>query len=95
MPHNPSEEGPSREEPGNPIPPESADEQDQDCPRGYEGKAFLEHLEDSMNEHETLGRLLVQSERPHLESRTQGLPEYLPGRLDKGDQPGRRRCRGT
>ena len=92
MPHNPAEEGPSREEPGNPIPSESADEQDQDCPRGYEGKAFLEHLEDSMNEHETLGRLLAESERQCRESRTERLPEDLPGRLDKGDPPRRRSC---
>ena len=60
MPHNPAEEGPSREEPGNPIPPESADEQDHDGSATYRDKTFMEHFEDATNEHETLGKLLAQ-----------------------------------
>ena len=92
MPNTPAEEEPPKEEPGTATPPEGADAQAHDSPRGHGGKAFLEHLEDSMNEHETLGRLLAESQRQCRESRTEELPEDLPGRLDKGDPPRRRSC---
>ena len=60
MPNSRAEQGPSREEPGNAMPPESADGQDQEGPRGHDRKTFLEHARDSMNEHAELGRLLAQ-----------------------------------
>ena len=59
-PSNRAEEGPSREEPGTVIPPEGADEQDQDDPTTNRKKTFLEYAEDAMAEQETLGRLLAQ-----------------------------------
>ena len=40
-----------REEPGNATPPEGTEGQDQDGPRGHDGKTFLHHAEDVMNEH--------------------------------------------
>ena len=46
-----------REEPGDAIPPESADELDQDGPRGHGGKTLLEHARDAMNENAELGSL--------------------------------------
>ena len=55
MPNTPAEQESAREEPGNPTPTDSADEQDQEGPRGHEGKTFLEHMEDSMNKHAELG----------------------------------------
>ena len=60
MPLDPVEKEPPREEPGIATPPKSADGQDQDAPRGHGGKTFLEHARESMEEHETLGRLLAQ-----------------------------------
>ena len=60
MPNSRAEEGPTREEPGGAIPPETADEQDQGGPATNRTKTFLEHCEDAMNEHDTLGRLLAQ-----------------------------------
>ena len=60
MPSSPAEDQPSREDPGNAIPPEGADEQDQHGPTAYREKTFLEHLEDAMNEHAELGRLLAK-----------------------------------
>ena len=95
MPNSRAEEEPPREEPGDATPPESADEQGKTLRRATAGKTFLEHGEDSMNEHDTLLRLLTESERQCRESRTQGLPGDLPGRRDRDDQPGRRSCRGT
>ena len=59
-PNSRAEEEPSREEPGNAISPESADEQEQDGPATNRKKTFLEHCEDAVNEHETLGRHLAQ-----------------------------------
>ena len=59
MPSSRDEEEPSREEPGNAIPPEGTDEQDQDGPTTKRKKTFLEHAEDAMNEHKTLGKLLA------------------------------------
>jgi len=58
------EQGPPQDEPGTAIPPESADAQDQDAPRGHGGKTLLEHARESMDEHDTLGRLLAESEEP-------------------------------
>ncbi|MYC37031.1 MAG: hypothetical protein F4X66_08985 [Chloroflexi bacterium] len=59
MPDNRPEKEPSQEEPGTAIPPELTDEQAQDAPRGHDGKTFMEHARESMEEHETLGRLLL------------------------------------
>ena len=59
MPHSRAEEDPPRRDTSNTIPPESAGEQDQDIARGQDGRIFLEHLEDAMNEHAELGRLLA------------------------------------
>ncbi len=60
MTNSRAEEGPSREESGGAVPPEAADEQDQDGPTTNRKKTFLQHAEDAMEEHETLGRLLAQ-----------------------------------
>ena len=60
MPHSRKEKEPLREEPGAATFPESADEQDQDGPRGHSGKAFLEHAKEAIDEHHTPGRLLAQ-----------------------------------
>lgn len=60
MPDTPAEQKRPWEEPGTAIVPEYADEQDQETPRGHGGKTFLEHARESMNEHETLGRLPAQ-----------------------------------
>ena len=54
MPHGQAEEEPSREK------PETAGEQEQDGPTTNRKKTFLEHCEDAMDEHETLGRLPAQ-----------------------------------
>ena len=59
MPDNRAEQEPSQEEPCNLTPAESADGQNQEGPRGHGGKTFLEHARESMEEHETLGRLLA------------------------------------
>ena len=45
---------------GNTIIPETAGEQEQDGPTTNRKKTFLEHCEDAMDEHETLGRLPAQ-----------------------------------
>ena len=50
-----AKEEPSWEEPGNTIPPEGTDEQDQDDPNMNRKKTLLEYCEDAMDEHETLG----------------------------------------
>jgi len=55
-----AEEEPHREEPSTAISPEAADGQDQGAPRGHDGKTFLKHARESMEEHDTLGRLLAQ-----------------------------------
>ena len=60
MPNTRAEEEPSREEPGNAIVPEGADEQDQDGPATNRKRTFLEHCESAMNEHATLDRLLAE-----------------------------------
>ena len=60
MSNSRAEEEPSREEPGYATPPEGTDEQEQDGPATNRKKTFLEHCEDAMNEHKTLGRLLAQ-----------------------------------
>ena len=60
MPNTPTEQEPAPDEPGDAIPPEGANEQEQDAPRGHAGKTFLEHGEDVMNEHAELLRLLAQ-----------------------------------
>ena len=43
MPNSPAEQEPSQEEPSNSIPPEGANKQEQDGPRGHGGKTFMEH----------------------------------------------------
>ena len=80
MPDNRAEQEPSQEETSAAMPPESADEQDQDAPIGHGGKTFLEHAKEAVDEHDILGRLLAESERRCRESREQALPEELPGR---------------
>ena len=65
------------------MPPESADGQDQDAPRGHGSKTFLEHARESMEEHSELGRLLAQSERQCREPQTQGPPEKLSDRPNR------------
>ena len=60
MPHSRAEEEPSRENPGNYMPPEGADERGQLNPTTNKEKTFLEHAEDSMNEHDLMGRLRAQ-----------------------------------
>ena len=60
MPDNRPHEEPPREEPSTASLLNSADGKDQDAPRGHGGKTFLEHARESMEEHETLGRLLAQ-----------------------------------
>ena len=91
MPNGRPEEKTTPEEPAA-IPPESADEQDQDTPRGRGGKAFLEHFRESMEEHTELARLLAESERLCREPRTERVPGELPARLDSDNQPGRQNC---
>ncbi len=92
MPNRTAEEESTPEEPHATTTPKATDEQDQDGPRGHDGKSFMEHAHDVMEEHETLLRLLAESERQCRESRTQGLPDDLPDRVDGDDQPGCRSC---
>ena len=60
MPNSPAEQEPSQEEPSNSIPPEGANKQEQDGPRGHGGKTFMEHAKEAIDEHHTPGRLLAQ-----------------------------------
>ena len=60
MSNSRAEEKPSHEEPGSTEAAEGDDGQDQDGPATRPERTFLEHFEDSMNGHETLGRLLSQ-----------------------------------
>jgi hypothetical protein len=60
LPNSRPEEELSREEPGNAKAPEAADVQEQDGPTTNRNKTILQHAEDAMNEHATLGTLLAQ-----------------------------------
>ena len=60
MPNSRPEEEPLREEPDIAIVSESADEQDQNGPRCHDGKTFMKHGREAMEEHAELGKLLAQ-----------------------------------
>ena len=77
MPENRPEQEPPQEELHTAIPPESADEQSQEDPKGHGGRTFLEHAKESMEEHAKLGMLLAESERQCRDSLERGLPEDL------------------
>ena len=60
MPHSRSDEERTQKEAGKATLADSADEQEQDGPATKIKRTLLEHCEDAMNEHETLGTRLAQ-----------------------------------
>ena len=60
MPNSPAVKGLPREETGIANTSKYSDGQDQEAPKGHNGKTFLEQFRESMDEHETLVRLLAQ-----------------------------------
>ena len=65
MPNGKAEGGTTQEEPGNAIPPEGNEEQDQrdqDHQNTHREKTSLVPAMDAMNEHDLLSRLLAGSE---------------------------------
>lgn len=81
IPHNRAEEEPPREDPANAVPAEGKRGRTKTARKATVGTAFIEHARDSIDELETLGQLLVQSEGRHRDSRTQGLPRDLSGKI--------------
>ena len=78
IPHNRTEEEPPREDPAN---AEGKRGTTKTARKATVGTALIEHTRDSIDELETLGQLLVQSEGRHRDSRTQGLPRDLSGKI--------------
>ena len=59
LPNSRAGKQPFREEYSNANYPETAGEQEQDGPRGHDGKTFMEHAHEAIDEHTERGRFLA------------------------------------